>query len=682
MNFKDKKTVTLLSIVAILAVLTIGAVAFLLMLPDNKVIVQDFTTKSVEEVEQWAEENKLEDTQVIIKYEYSDDVDEDKLVSQSIKAEEELDKNTQLILVFSKGADPEGTVLLPDFKGMDQHEIEEFVKKNKLSDVTYEYAADETVEKDRFIKINVTENTVKRNTMLIITISLGRDGSAEQIIVPDFKDYNKAKITNWGKANKIKITFKEVSSDQFAKGKVMEQSIKAGETIKTGDKITITLSKGKAIEMKKLAGMSKTEALDWIKKAGLKSEVSEEYHGSVAEGKVISSTPEKGDVAEGTTVKIKVSLGYPDVPNFVGKAKEEVPDFFKKVNAKNANLTYELVAVESSEPIGKIVEQTSNSKDGKGNAVSYGKIKPGSKITLKYSKGKSITLSSFAGKTEDEFKKEIGKLKLNPGSRKEVYHDTYGNGLITENQQGNFAEGMSVWYKVSIGKYAPDAESFNNKTVEEVNSILAAANNKEANWKFVKGNEVSSDTVAKGQTTGCRVDKKTLTCDISKGPLVTVPEYTGKESPCQIEGCKIDNLSITQKYVYSSSVAQGTVISQSVAAGEKVEPGKMIVLEISKGPEPTPTPKPDPTPDPTPEVVKATVPDMDAIRLCNAPESVVTVKNNLTALFNGAGFANVTFVEVKDPTEGKNGIFKGMNVEAGAQIDASTAIVIEIFAGI
>ena len=677
MDFKDKKTITLLSIVGILAVLTIGAVVFLLSIPDHKVVIQDFTTYSVEEVEHWAQENKLDETRVVIQYEYSDEVDEDKLISQSIKAEEELTEDGKLILIYSKGADPEGMVILPDFKDMDQKEIEEFVKKNKLSDVTYEYAADEKIEKDHFIKINVKENTVKRNTMLIITISLGKDSSAEMIIVPDFTEYNKAKITNWGKANKIKISFKETASEKVAKGKVMAQSVKAGETIHTGDSITITLSKGKAVEMKKLNGMTKNEALNWLKKYDLKYELSEEYHGEVAEGKVISNTPDKGDVAQGTTVKVKISLGYPDVLNFVGKAKEEVPDFFKKVNAKNANLTYEFVAVESDEPIGKIVKQKSNTTDGNGKPISSGKIKPGSKITFEYSKGKSKTVGSFSGKTEDEFKKELANLKLNPGSRKESYHDSIGSGRIIENQQGSFAEGMSIWYKVSLGKYSPDISGFNGKTVSEVKSILDKANEKGAGWKFKEGSQIASDSVEKGKTVGCRADNKTLTCDVSKGALVTVPQYVGKQSPCKTEGCEIDGLHITQEYVYNDETAKGVVISQSVNAGDKVDPGTEIRLTVSKGAEPKPTP------EPTPEVVTAKVPDapLSVYKGSNFEEA----KSKVANAFNGAGFKNLVFLEVKGEEANPNalnGEVKGFSVQAGSVIDVNTQIVIEIYAGL
>ena len=204
---------------------------------------------------------------MVVEYEYSDTIDKDKLISQSIASEQKLNKDSVLTVVFSKGPDPDVEVTLPDFKDMTEEEIEKFVETNKLLDVTYEYAVDEKIEKGKFIKVNVTDTVIKRSTMLVFTISQGKDGTGEQIIVPDFSDYTKAKITNWAKANKVTINWKEEASDKIAKDKVISQDPKAGETIKTGDKITVT--------MKSLAKMSKDEAKKWLNDNGLVGEFSE-----------------------------------------------------------------------------------------------------------------------------------------------------------------------------------------------------------------------------------------------------------------------------------------------------------------------------------------------------------------------------------------------------------------------
>ncbi len=82
--------------------------------------------------------------------------------------------------------------------------------------------------------------------------------------------------------------------------------------------------------MKSLAKMSKDEAKKWLNDNGLVGEFSEAYSGSIEYGYVISNTPEKGDVKQGSTVKVKVSLGKIKLESFVGKKKEDAESFKKK----------------------------------------------------------------------------------------------------------------------------------------------------------------------------------------------------------------------------------------------------------------------------------------------------------------------------------------------------------------
>ena len=99
-DFTNKKTIALLSAVGILAVATIAAVVILLTLPGKAIQVEDFSGKTVEEIKKWATEKKLGDSQLVVEYEYSDTVDKDKLISQSIASEQKLNKDSVLTVVF------------------------------------------------------------------------------------------------------------------------------------------------------------------------------------------------------------------------------------------------------------------------------------------------------------------------------------------------------------------------------------------------------------------------------------------------------------------------------------------------------------------------------------------------------------------------------------------------------
>ncbi|MBS5000338.1 PASTA domain-containing protein [Holdemania filiformis] len=655
-DFTNKKTIALLSAVGILAVATIAAVVILLTLPGKAIQVEDFSGKTVEEIKKWATEKKLGDSQLVVEYEYSDTVDKDKLISQSIASEQKLNKDSVLTVVFSKGPDPDVEVTLPDFKGMTEEEIEKFVETNKLLDVTYEYAVDEKIEKGKFIKVNVTDTVVKRSTMLVFTISQGEDGTGEQIIVPDFSDYTKAKITNWAKANKVTINWKEEASDKIAKDKVISQDPKAGETIKTGDKITVTMSLGKTVTMKSLAKMSKDEAKKWLNDNGLVGEFSEAYSGSVEYGYVISNTPEKGDVKQGSTVKVKVSLGKIKLESFIGKKKEDAESFKKKVNNSEANLTFTYSEVESTEPVGTIVSQGYDSG-------TY--LAPGTTVNFQISKGKSITVENKAGVSENEFKKYISGLGLSLGTRSTAYSDKAA-GTILENETGKKAAGSTVWYKVSLGQFSPAAGDFENKSVAEARKIIENANNSGAGWSFSEGASEFNDSVASGNTFGCSISGKTVTCKVSKGKGITVKNYVGGAAPCSTNSCSVDGVTIKQVYQSDySDVPAGQVVDQSVGAGTVVSSGTEITLTLSKGPKP---------------VTTAKVP--------NAPLTIYSgtsyedCKAKIQNAFNNAGFSNLTFTKITgeiDNPEGINGAVKSVSVELGAEIETSTEIVIEIY---
>ncbi|MCQ4953725.1 PASTA domain-containing protein [Holdemania filiformis] len=655
-DFTNKKTIALLSAVGILAVATIAAVVILLTLPGKAIQVEDFSGKTVEEIKKWATEKKLGDSQLVVEYEYSDTVDKDKLISQSIASEQKLNKDSVLTVVFSKGPDPDVEVTLPDFKGMTEEEIEKFVETNKLLDVTYEYAVDEKIEKGKFIKVNVTDTVVKRSTMLVFTISQGEDGTGEQIIVPDFSDYTKAKITNWAKANKVTINWKEEASDKIAKDKVISQDPKAGETIKTGDKITVTMSLGKTVTMKSLAKMSKDEAKKWLNDNGLVGEFSEAYSGSIEYGYVISNTPEKGDVKQGSTVKVKVSLGKIKLESFIGKKKEDAESFKKKVNNSEANLTFTYSEVESTEPVGTIVSQGYDSG-------TY--LAPGTTVNFQISKGKSITVENKAGVSEDEFKKYISGLGLSLGTRSTAYSDKAA-GTILENETGKKAAGSTVWYKVSLGQFSPAAGDFENKSVAEARKIIENANNSGAGWSFSEGASEFNDSVASGNTFGCSISGKTVTCKVSKGKGITVKNYVGGAAPCSTNSCSVDGVTIKQVYQSDySDVPAGQVVDQSVGAGTVVSSGTEITLTLSKGPKP---------------VTTAKVPDGPKT-IYNGASYDETVQN-IKFSFNNAGFYNLTFIKISgeiDNPDKINGVLEDVSVAFGSEIDISTEIVFKIY---
>ena len=67
---------------------------------DNKILMLDFTNKNIKDVEQFSNNNKLN---LEIKYEFSDEVEENKVVNQSIEKGKEIKEKDDLIITISKG---------------------------------------------------------------------------------------------------------------------------------------------------------------------------------------------------------------------------------------------------------------------------------------------------------------------------------------------------------------------------------------------------------------------------------------------------------------------------------------------------------------------------------------------------------------------------------------------------
>jgi serine/threonine-protein kinase len=102
----------------------------------------------------------------------------------------------------------------------------------------------------------------------------------------------------------------------------------------------------------------------------------------------------------------------------------------------------------------------------------------------------------------------------------------------------------------------------------------------------------------------------TIYVTVSAGPKIETVEmpnligYSRNMATEKLESLNLTVGTITPNY---SDLPEGTIIWQSVKAGEMVDEHERIYLQVSSGPEPTPTPSPTPEPTPTPTPAAATV---------------------------------------------------------------------------
>lgn len=186
---------------------------------------------------------------------------------------------------------------------------------------------------------------------------------------------------------KIKLGIKDngtVSSDTVEEGKVVEQDYKKGEKVAENTTIKVKISSGKGeISVPSVVGSDESSAGSTLKSAGFKVSTQYEYNNTVAEGKVISQTPDAGTSAkEGDTVTITVSQGVKTVtvPNVLGQSQDAATSALT-----GAGLTVSSVSSDYSDTVaaGSVISQS----------IADGKIvDEGTSITLVVSLGPKVKL--------------------------------------------------------------------------------------------------------------------------------------------------------------------------------------------------------------------------------------------------------------------------------------------------
>lgn len=113
--------------------------------------------------------------------------------------------------------------------------------------------------------------------------------------------------------------------DTIDEGDIVSTDPPAGQTVKPGTVVNVTVSKGpKPVDLPDLVGASADSATATLKDLGLKVKQSRKSSESVAAGNVISMDPKSGTtVYRGDTVSLVVSSGPPlvTVPDVVGKTE-------------------------------------------------------------------------------------------------------------------------------------------------------------------------------------------------------------------------------------------------------------------------------------------------------------------------------------------------------------------------
>lgn len=221
----------------------------------------------------------------------------------------------------------------------------------------------------------------EKGSKINIDVSQG----SEEIDVPDVTgmtlDEARKAITVAGFS--VGETTKEYS-DTVEEGKVMKQTPSGKTKAPQGSKIDLVISQGTdQVEVPDVTGMSLDAARARLEKEGLKlSQAGSEYSNSVAEGCVISQSPNSGKVPKDTTVSVVVSKGKEDttvsVPNVVGSSQQ-----YAESAMRDAGLNVNVISNYSENtPAGQVMQQSISGGE---------RVEKGTTVTIEVSKGPALS---------------------------------------------------------------------------------------------------------------------------------------------------------------------------------------------------------------------------------------------------------------------------------------------------
>lgn len=386
-----------------------------------------------------------------------------------------------------------------------------------------------------------------------------------QTRVPNVINLSVAKAEKQAKAAglEFQIIDKEYSSD-VGMGKVLKQNHLGGSLValvnedKSKGTLAVTISAGQEMTyVPDVQNFMLEAAQQQMTNAKLVTTTKEEA-GDDAPGSVASQSVEPNtEVNVGTNVELVVSTGRDfdasintTAPNVVGM---DYTDAKKLCIDKCLYLAKSELRADDNIPKGQIMEQS---------VMEGESIPQNSTIMVVVSAGKeTVYVPDVQYKLQDEAVALLQAQKLTV-KIKEKDSDTVQKGRVISQ---SVESGTRVKTGTEVVIYISKGNSKADNSITANDIVITQEINEEAEKQQDKLNNNKNDN----------------TQDTS----VTVPNVVGKSSEDAKNALIKAGLLPYESYAFSSSVAEGKVISQSLASGTKINRNESVLIMISKGPE-------------------------------------------------------------------------------------------------
>ncbi len=449
----------------------------------DTVVVTDFSSMNAGDILLWGSSNGVA---IQLSEAFDDYISSGSVVSQSVKADTEIEKTEPITVVISKGK----AITVPDFSSMSQDQANAWAKLNNIT-LTIQEKYSKNNNKGKVLSQSVKAGTsIKAGDEVDLTYSLGR------IDVSSFVGKNKMEMLNWQneantKGADLTITFTQSYGGKGTSGQIISQSVMSTYA-DPGTKISAVVSLGMQVLAPDFSGMTESQCSAAAQTAGITVLFNYQYSSSVTKGVMISQSPAKGTVmSDADTVTVNISTSE----TTASPAKITVPDFAAMTKdaasswAKQNNITLTIVE-KYSDTASKGVAYSQSAAAGSG-------IAQGSAVTVTYSLGK-VDVTSFIGKSKLDIMNWLEDVNDKGGNITVVFAEGYGDagtcGMIISQSVINdyVSTGTTIQFSVSLGKeiVVPDLMS----PLQTQSGVTSIANGLGMKVLF---NYQSSGTVAK-----------------------------------------------------------------------------------------------------------------------------------------------------------------------------------------
>ena len=467
--------------------------------------VPNFYNQSILKVNEWKKENKIN---VIEKYEYSDTVKKDYVISQDVNPPT-LNKDVkEITITISLGPDLNKEVIVPNFIGLKYDEVLKYIEENHLSNVKIQYQKSEKTPDTVISQSN--SGTMKRSDEIIITFSKDTDELGEMEII-DFTRETKLFATSWLEKYGFKVELEEDYSDEIDEGLVMNQNAKNEVKNPETDTIILTISKGKKILAPDITSMNVEEINKWAIENNVKISYKEEYNDEKSLGDVISSSVSQGELVDkDKKIEIAISKGKLEMIKLTS-----ISEFTNW--AENNNVSYD-INYENSDTIKKddIIKCSHNTGDV---------IKKDDTVIITVSRGKVITIPNFVGMSKSEIQSKCSSINLSCSFKTGSYTESTKKDICisqSKTKGTKVSEGTGITITLSAGiQEKVNVPSFVGKTKSSITSSCNSIGIK-CSFKYASGYNSEAKDICLSQSATGKVNKgSTVTITLSNGPAKT-----------------------------------------------------------------------------------------------------------------------------------------------------------------